>query len=48
MNFGFDTIEMPNAEADGAWWADEMNRRMGWPHILTSRGWDDESFGAYS
>ncbi|MHC4745102.1 MAG: DUF5060 domain-containing protein, partial [Planctomycetota bacterium] len=24
MNFGFDTIEMPNAEADGAWWADEM------------------------
>ncbi len=48
MNFGFDTIEMPNAEADGAWWADELNRTMGWPHILTSRGWDDESFGAHS
>ncbi len=48
MNFGFDTIEMPNAEADGAWWADEMNRLMGWPHILTSRGWDDDSFGAHS
>ena len=48
MNFGFDTIEMPNAEEGGAWWADEMNRTMGWPHILTSRGWDDESFGAHS
>ena len=48
MNFGFDTIEMPNAEADGAWWADEINRTMGWPHILTSRGWDDDSFGAHS
>lgn len=48
MNFGFDTIEMPNAEADGVWWADELNRRMGWPHILTSRGWDDGSFGAHS
>jgi hypothetical protein len=48
MNFGFDTIEMPNAEADGAWWADEMNRTMGWPHILTSRGWEDDSFGANS
>lgn len=48
MNFGFDTIEMPNAEADGAWWADQLNRTMGWPHILTSRGWSDESFGANS
>jgi len=48
MNFGFDTIEMPNAEADGAWWADQMNRTMGWEHVLTSRGWDDESFGAHS
>jgi len=48
MNFGFDTIEMPNAEADGAWWANEMNRVMGWPHILTSRGWDNDSFGAHS
>jgi hypothetical protein len=48
MNFGFDTIEMPNAEADGAWWADQMNRTIGWEHILTSRGWDNESFGAHS
>jgi hypothetical protein len=48
MNFGFDTIEMPNAEADSAWWANEMNRTMGWPHILTSRGWEDDSFGANS
>ncbi|MCP4611462.1 MAG: DUF5060 domain-containing protein [Planctomycetes bacterium] len=48
MNFGFDTIEMPNAEADGAWWADLMNRTMGWEHILTSRGWDNESFGTHS
>lgn len=48
MNFGFDTIEMPNAEADGAWWADQMSRTMGWEHILTSRGWDNESFGAHS
>ena len=48
MNFGFDTVEMPNAEADGAWWADELNRTMGWPHILTSRGWEDDSLGANS
>ncbi len=48
MNFGFDTIEMPNAEADCAWWAETMNETMGWPHILTSRGWDNESFGAHS
>lgn len=48
MNFGFDTIEMPNAEADTAWWADQLNRTMGWPHILTSRGWKDDSFGANS
>ncbi len=48
MNFGFDTIEMPGAEADGVWWADEMNRTMGWQHILTSRGWDNKSFGAHS
>jgi hypothetical protein len=26
---------MFGAEADTAWWADEMNRTMGWPHILT-------------
>jgi len=48
MNFGFDTIEMPNAEADCAWWADKMNQTMGWSHILTSRGWDNASFGAHS
>jgi len=48
MNFGFDTMEMPNAKADAVWWADEMIRLMGWPHILTSRGWNDESFGAHS
>ncbi len=48
MNFGFDTIEMPNAEADGAWWADQMNRTMAWEHILTSRGWDNASLGANS
>jgi hypothetical protein len=48
MNFGFDTIEMPNAEKDGAWWADAMNRTMGWSHILTSRGWSNESLGANS
>jgi hypothetical protein len=48
MNFGFDTVEMPNAEADTAWWAHEMNRTMGWPHILTSRGWADDNFGANS
>ena len=48
INFGFDTIEMPNAEADCIWWADQMNRLMGWPHILSSRGWDSDSFGAHS
>ena len=44
MNFGFDTIEMPNAETDAAWWANEINRRMGWPHLLTSRGWANTKF----
>jgi len=48
MNFGFDTIEMPNAEADCAWWAAKLNGTMGWPHILTSRGWRHGSFGAHS
>lgn len=48
MNFGFDTIEMPNAEADSIWWAKKMNRQMGWPHILTSRGWENDRFGANS
>ncbi len=48
MNFGFDTVEMPNAEADSVWWADMLNSKMGWPHILTSRGWHDDSFGANS
>lgn len=48
MNFGFDTIEMPDAEEGAAWWADRTNSTMGWPHILTSRGWDHPSFGAHS
>jgi len=48
MNFGFDTVEMPGAKAATTWWADEMNRTMGWPHILTSRGWADDSFTANS
>jgi hypothetical protein len=48
MNFGFDTIEMPNAKADAVWWARRLNEAMGWPHILTSRGWDDPAFGAGS
>ncbi len=48
MNFGFDTIEMPNAETDCKWWAKELNGMMGWPHILTARGWSDPAFGANS
>ena len=48
MNIGFDTIEMPGAEAHAAWWASEINRRMGWPHLLTSRGWANADFGAHS
>ncbi len=48
MSFGFDTIEMPNSEDDCAWWADELNKTMGWPHILTSRGWKNDRFGANS
>jgi len=48
MNFGFDTVEMPNAKADGVWWAEQLNQYMGWPHILTSRGWKHPSFGAHS
>lgn len=48
MSFGFDTFEMPNVEEDCSWWADELNKKMGWPHILTSRGWKNKSFGANS
>lgn len=48
MNFGFDTVEMPGAETHAAWWAAEINRRMGWPHILTSRGWANPDFSAHS
>ncbi len=48
MNFGFDTMEMPNSEADSAWWAGELNKQMGWPHILSSRGWNNANFGAGS
>jgi len=45
MNFGFDTIEMPNAEADTEWWANFLNQRFGWRHLLCSRGWESEAFG---
>ncbi len=48
MNFGFDTIEMPGAKAAGTWWAGTLNQSMGWPHVLTSRGWHDPAFGANS
>ena len=48
MSFGFDTIEMPGAESGAAWWARTMQSKMGWPHVLTSRGWDNPSFGAHS
>lgn len=48
MSFGFDTIEMPDAEMQAAWWASELNRMMGWPHMLMSRGWENDSFGANS
>ena len=37
---------IPNAEADTIWWADQMNQKMRWPHFLTSRGWEGDSFGA--
>ena len=48
MSFGFDTIEMPDAEMEAAWWASELKRMMGWPHMLMSRGWENNSFGANS
>ncbi len=48
MSFGFDTIEMPDSEKDCAWWADELNKTMGWDHVLTTCGWENESFGANS
>jgi len=48
MNFGFDTIEMPNAEADTEWWADYLNQHFGWKHLLCSRGWESEAFGINS
>jgi len=48
MNFGFDTIELPDPERITSQWANYLNERMGWPHMLCARGWHDDAFGINS
>jgi hypothetical protein len=48
MNFGFDTIELPKPEAMASEWANYLNDRMGWRHLLCARGWNNSAFGINS
>ncbi|UCG47829.1 MAG: DUF5060 domain-containing protein [Phycisphaerales bacterium] len=48
MNFGFDTIELPDPESMTSEWADYLNERMGWRHMLCARGWNNSAFGINS
>jgi len=48
MNFGFDTLELPNPEAITSQWANYLNERMGWKHMLCARGWKNSAFAINS
>ena len=48
MNFGFDTLELPNPESITSQWANYLNGRMGWNHLLCARGWNNSAFGVNS
>ncbi|HCO95407.1 MAG TPA: hypothetical protein DIU00_15900 [Phycisphaerales bacterium] len=48
MNFGFDTNELPNPELITSQWANYLNDRMGWNHMLCARGWKNSAFAINS
>ena len=48
MNFGFDTNELPNPESITSQWANYLNDRMGWNHMLCARGWNNSNFAINS
>jgi len=48
MNFGFDTNELPQPESITSRWANYLNDRMGWKHMLCARGWNNKAFGINS
>jgi len=48
MNFGFDTLELPKPESMTSAWANYLNDRMGWRHMLCARGWNNSAFGINS
>lgn len=48
MNFGFDTIELPDSEGITSQWANFIKDRTGWPHMLCARGWKNDAFGLNS
>jgi len=48
MNFGFDTLELPQPEATTSQWAKYLNEHMGWPHMLCARGWHNSAFAINS
>jgi len=48
MNFGFDTLELPKPEPITSEWANYLNERMGWRHMLCARGWNNDAFGINS
>jgi len=48
INFGFDTLELPNPESITSKWAHYLNDRMGWNHMLCARGWNNSAFAINS
>ncbi len=48
MNFGFDTLELPDPESTTSQWANYLNELMGWDHLLCARGWKNSAFGINS
>lgn len=48
MNFGFDTLELPDPESITSQWANYLNDRMGWKHMLCARGWKNSAFAINS
>ncbi len=48
MNFGFDTNELPDPEGLTSQWAGYLQQRLGWPHLLGARGWQNPMFGLNS
>ena len=48
MNFGFDTLELPQPESITSRWARYLNERMAFKHMLCARGWKNSAFAINS